>query len=159
MGAVRTTQSSISLVEGTSKPLDLEYMALSHCWGSKPLLTLTQTSVERLKKSILISELPKTSQDAVIVAATWFHCDYLWINSLCIIQDSAVDWRKESVGMRGIELVYWEGEMPKVTFRVFSSDVWTDGVSRARLIRKSVGCPRALLGQTQPSLRIRVPFL
>lgn len=107
VGAVRTTQSSISLVEGSSKPSDLEYMTLSHCWGSKPFLTLTQTNIERLKNHILITELPKTFQDAVIVAATWFECDYLWIDSLCIIQDSAEDWQKESAEMRHIYKNAW----------------------------------------------------
>ncbi|KAL9637450.1 MAG: hypothetical protein Q9164_002176 [Protoblastenia rupestris] len=127
---------------------------------------LTQSNIERLKKSILISDLPKTFQDAVMVPATWFQYNFLWIDSLRIIQDSAEDWQKESAEMRhiyknawlniaatgatdsfcglffdrnpsivssGLALVYWEGRMPKGTFRFFLSDIWADGVSRAPL--------------------------
>ena len=104
---MRRGAESVSLVEGTGKPSHLRYMTLSHCWGSQPFLKLTQSNIGQLKESISISELPKTFQDAVIVTAIWFQCDYLWIDSLCIIQDSADDWQNESAEMRHIYKSAW----------------------------------------------------
>ena len=104
---VRSGANIVSLVEGTGKPLHLRYVTLSHCWGSQPFLKLTQSNIAQLKKSISISELPKTFQDAVMVTAIWFQCDYLWIDSLCIIQDSADDWQNESAEMRYIYKSAW----------------------------------------------------
>ena len=101
VSSARTTANKVFLVQGTSIPSDLEYMSLSHCWGSKPVISLSLTNIESLKRGISVPDLPKTFQDAVIVAS-WFQCQYLWIDSLCIIQDSIEDWRKESAGMRHV---------------------------------------------------------
>lgn len=97
----KTKAGTIFLVERTTIPSDLEYMSLSHCWGSKPIMSLSQTNIDSLKKGISVSDLPKTFQDAVIVAS-WFQCRYLWIDSLCIVQDSVEDWRRESAKMRHV---------------------------------------------------------
>lgn len=104
---VRSGAESVSLVESTGKPSHLRYMTLSHCWGSQPFLKLTQSNIGQLKDSIAISRLPKTFQDAVMVTAIWFQCDYLWIDSLCIIQDSADDWQIESSEMRHVYKSAW----------------------------------------------------
>ena len=101
VSSARTTASTVFLVDRTSIPSDLEYISLSHCWGSKPVISLSQTNIESLKRGISISDLPKTFQDAVIVGG-WFQCQYLWIDSLCIIQDSVEDWRRESAEMRHV---------------------------------------------------------
>ena len=104
---VRSGDETISLVQGEDKLPHLRYMTLSHCWGSQPFLKLTQSNLGQLKECISISELPKTFQDAVMVTAIWFQCDYLWIDSLCIIQDSAEDWQNESAEMRHIYKSAW----------------------------------------------------
>ena len=101
LSSAGNTASTVFLVECSSIPSDLEYMTVSHCWGSKPVISLSQTNIESLKRGIPISVLPKTFQDAVVVAG-WFQCRYLWIDSLCIIQDCIEDWRKESVEMRHV---------------------------------------------------------
>ena len=101
VSSARTTASTVSLVDRTSIPSDIEYITLSHCWGSKPTTSLSQSNIESLKRGILISDLPKTFQDAVIVGG-WFQCQYLWIDSLCIIQDSVKDWQRESAEMRHV---------------------------------------------------------
>ena len=105
--AVKNKQNSINIVEGTIRPQQLRYMTLSHCWGSGTFLKLTQANATKLKNSIIVSDLPKTFQDAVMVAAIWFQCEYLWIDSLCIIQDSTEDWRKESAAMRHVYKNAW----------------------------------------------------
>lgn len=70
-------------------------MTLSHCWGKKPTFKLTKNSQPDLEGGILISRLPKTYADAVMIAIM-LGVDYIWIDSLCIIQDSKEDWAKEA---------------------------------------------------------------
>ena len=74
------------------------YIALSHCWGKERLLTTTKDTFDDRCKQIPLSSLPKTFQDAVLVVRK-FNVRYLWIDSLCIIQDSTEDWSAESKTM------------------------------------------------------------
>ena len=74
------------------------YAALSHCWGSlQPLTTRRESLLDHLQH-ILYMKLPKTFQDAVTVCKE-LGIMYLWIDSLCILQDDQDDWRKESAVM------------------------------------------------------------
>ncbi|KAI0865293.1 heterokaryon incompatibility protein-domain-containing protein [Xylaria cubensis] len=78
-----------------------EYITLSHCWGelgAKKNPLLLDANLSRLKSDGLkVRELPQTFQDAITVA-TWFEFRWLWIDCLCIIQDSSngEDWRREA---------------------------------------------------------------
>ena len=78
---------------------DKEYMTLSHCWGRSLPIRLLTVNLETFKTSIPFSNLPKTFQDAFSVIR-WFGIKYLWIDALCIIQDSHDDWAHESGRMR-----------------------------------------------------------
>ncbi|KAI0159720.1 heterokaryon incompatibility protein-domain-containing protein [Xylariaceae sp. FL1272] len=53
------------------------------------------------KKNIPWRELSKTFQDAVDICQK-LQIDYIWIDSLCIIQDDDKDWREQSVQMADI---------------------------------------------------------
>ena len=53
----------------------------------------------KLEEGLLFSDHPKTFQDAVMITG-WFQISYLWIDSLCIIQDSHDEWLTEPVKMR-----------------------------------------------------------
>jgi hypothetical protein len=75
-----------------------DYAALSHCWGTAMPITTTIATLEQRKHGIPFSELPKTFQDAVIIARR-LSVSYLWIDSLCIVQDSESDWQKEAAQM------------------------------------------------------------
>jgi hypothetical protein len=77
------------------------YIALSHCWGTEKGLTMTQSSTPMLEKSISVSALLKTFRDAIFVARA-LKVRYLWVDSLCIIQDSVEDWTRESGNMRDV---------------------------------------------------------
>ena len=77
------------------------YVALSHRWGSNQLLKTTTSSLESRKKAISWIELSQTFQDAIILTAK-LGVRYLWIDSLCIIQDSKKDWQQESSKMASI---------------------------------------------------------
>ncbi|KAH6606461.1 hypothetical protein Trco_005614 [Trichoderma cornu-damae] len=76
-----------------------KYICLSHRWG--PSTHLCQTTMETLAehlRQIPWSRLPKTFQDAARVAV-WLGIRYLWIDSLCIIQDSSEDWKDQAAQM------------------------------------------------------------
>ena len=78
-----TPNDSIRLIEDI--PYRTKYIALSHCWGTNNYRTTRANLSERVK-NIPWGELPSTFQDAVTVAHR-FEISYLWIDSLCIIQD------------------------------------------------------------------------
>lgn len=74
------------------------YTILSHCWGSRTLVTTTMTTIKERMHGIPFSTLPRTFQDVVIITRH-FGVKYLWVDSLCIIQDNRQDWVEESVKM------------------------------------------------------------
>ena len=78
-----------------------ECMTLSHCWGTAQFITPRSGNIEELKEGIKLERLPGTFQEAMAVAR-WLKIKYLWIDSLCILQDSKEDWVKESATMRSV---------------------------------------------------------
>ncbi|RDW62255.1 hypothetical protein BP6252_11688 [Coleophoma cylindrospora] len=82
------------------------YVALSHCWGNLPegesdkWNTTTRNKEKRLN-GFLITELPQTFQDAIAVTQELGQ-RYLWIDSLCILQDDPDDWVTESKKMEAV---------------------------------------------------------
>jgi hypothetical protein len=67
--------------------------------ASGPLLpTLRQSTIEDMRKNIAFTTLSKTFQEAV-QTSRHLGLHYIWIDSLCIIQDSVEDWQKESTTM------------------------------------------------------------
>jgi hypothetical protein len=77
------------------------YIALSHCWGTEKGLTATRLSMPMLEKRINVGALLKTFRDAIFVARA-LGVRYLWVDSLCIIQDSVEDWTRESANMKEV---------------------------------------------------------
>lgn len=69
------------------------WISLSHCWGMEKHFTLTSSTA--LAKSLNIQALPPTFRDAITVTRRLGY-RYLWIDSLCILQDSRADWVAES---------------------------------------------------------------
>ena len=81
------------------------YATLSHHWGGgKRPVCLTKASLTRFQDvGIPFSELPKTYQDAItITRGLEENIRHLWIDSLCIIQDNADDWRAQSSQMQDV---------------------------------------------------------
>ncbi|KAK0653113.1 heterokaryon incompatibility protein-domain-containing protein [Cercophora newfieldiana] len=74
---------------------ELEYATLSHCWGTLKFTTLKTTNLETFRCGLPTHELPKTFLDAIHIAQS-LGFRYLWIDSLCILQDSIEDWDTES---------------------------------------------------------------
>jgi hypothetical protein len=71
---------------------DPNYFALSYVWGKFPFITLTRDNHGLLsqRNSLELDKLPMTISDAVL-ATRHFGRDYLWVDSLCIIQDDEND--------------------------------------------------------------------
>ena len=78
-----------------------QYATLSHCWGGIDFLKLTTTTLELFKKSIPLEQLTKTFRDTIAVARK-LGIPYLWIDPLCIIQDSSEDWETEAALMSSV---------------------------------------------------------
>ncbi|KAG9231165.1 heterokaryon incompatibility protein-domain-containing protein [Amylocarpus encephaloides] len=75
-----------------------QYITLSYCWGKPPFLVTLKSNIDDHKSSMPVSALPKTIQDA-IAATRGLGFRYIWIDALCIIQDSEEDKVKEIGGM------------------------------------------------------------
>lgn len=75
------------------------YICLSHRWGGSKLITTTTETLESWKREIPPNELSKTFRDAVAITRQ-LGVRYLWIDSLCIIQDQIDDWSAEAEAMR-----------------------------------------------------------
>jgi hypothetical protein len=96
---VRTTDLPSLRLHGTSTPDEpLVYTTLSHCWGKLKIHKLLMSNIAASKISIDPSKLTKTFQDAIEITRR-LRIRYLWIDSLCIIQDSLEDWKHESLLM------------------------------------------------------------
>lgn len=78
-----------------SDGLAAEYIALSHCWGGYIATTLTSETSSQYQHALPQAELPANFRDSITIARQ-LGIHYLWIDSLCILQDSAQDWEKES---------------------------------------------------------------
>ncbi|KAF0331391.1 heterokaryon incompatibility protein [Colletotrichum asianum] len=79
-----------------------EYVTLSHRWGHKKTASTRKENVHsHVHRGIQTLDLPATFRDAVIVAHTIGY-QYLWIDSLCIVQDDTEDWELECPRMASI---------------------------------------------------------
>ena len=87
-------EHSAKLILGEHLPKGSRYMTLSHCWGGHSPITLTKDNIGDLRREIPWERLPQTFKDAIIVVKS-LNAQYLWIDALCIIQDSESDWAIE----------------------------------------------------------------
>jgi hypothetical protein len=90
---------NVSLYEPTGKERR-PYAALSYCWGgeSQEKIKTTKRTLDQNLHSIALQSLPLTLQHSISTTRA-LGLEYIWIDSLCIIQDSASDWQRESVLM------------------------------------------------------------
>ncbi|KAH0426454.1 hypothetical protein CcaCcLH18_10339 [Colletotrichum camelliae] len=91
----------IRIVKSSSLPKGSEYIALSHCWGQTRPLQLSALTYAGLRNGILVTHLPKTFRDTVTVSK-WLNYSLIWIDCLCIMQDSVQDWEAESHMMKHV---------------------------------------------------------
>ena len=92
------TSSTVQVQNMSCVQGDVDYVALSHCWGKKKSSVLTTQNQHDVEQGIELNSLPSTFRDAIrITQQLGYH--YLWIDSLCILQDSDTDWNRESTAM------------------------------------------------------------
>jgi Heterokaryon incompatibility protein (HET) len=77
------------------------YTALSHCWGSTSLLRTTKSNIDDHKKEFTWIAFSQSFQDAITITQD-LYIRYLWIDSICILQDDIQDWEAESGHMANI---------------------------------------------------------
>jgi hypothetical protein len=81
------------------------YVALSHCWGSpqvhEPPLKTLQSNLKQMKQQIPWETLSKTFQDAVLITRA-LGIRFIWIDSLCIVQDDSRDWEEQAADMAAV---------------------------------------------------------
>lgn len=79
----------VKLVESADRQHG-RYVALSYVWGKEPFLRLQRENRDTLMDAIFLQDLPRTIRDAVQVTRA-FDIRYLWVDSLCILQNSDTD--------------------------------------------------------------------
>ena len=94
------------------------YIALSHCWGSSTPLVTTLKNLSSFQAKITPSSFPSTFSDAIKVTQL-LGIRYLWIDSLCIVQDDPEDWLRESAMMAS---VYGNADITIIASRASSSE-------------------------------------
>ncbi|KAL8387758.1 hypothetical protein RB595_009691 [Gaeumannomyces hyphopodioides] len=77
------------------------YATLSHCWGGHVPLRTTTDTLEAHREGLPAGQMPRNFQDAIRVTRL-AGLRYLWIDSLCIIQDDPKDWAAEAERMTSI---------------------------------------------------------
>ena len=86
----------------TTKPShQTPYTTLSHRWGKFEYVRLTKNNSDSLHQSIAWDAIPQTFRDAIWLTRQ-LGVDYIWIDSLCIVQNDAEDWSRESVKMQTV---------------------------------------------------------
>jgi hypothetical protein len=91
---------SIRLYPNTAKEV-APYAALSYVWGGPQVFCTVQSNIASHNSEISLSTLPQTIQDAVVCTHN-LGLKYLWVDSLCIIQDSTEDRDREIAHMAQI---------------------------------------------------------
>ncbi|OTA91910.1 hypothetical protein M434DRAFT_32304 [Hypoxylon sp. CO27-5] len=108
----------VKLIDNFEVPPGARYVALSHCWGKKlPECITTRANILDQKKNIPWSSFPKSFQESIIFTRR-LGIDYLWIDSICIIQQELDDWAD------------WLREAP-LMFHVYQNAFLTLGASHA----------------------------
>lgn len=127
--------NAIRLVCGTRGQTNPgRYIALSHRWGlptQHRKFCTYKSNIAQHQHGMDITDFPKTFQDAIRVTQA-LGIQYLWIDSLCIIQDDEQDWQTESKLM---EQVF---SSAYVTIAASCASGTSDGFLKSRLYRACV---------------------
>ena len=78
-----------------------EYATLSYCWGQAQSITTTTRTIPLWTQRLPIAGLSQTIKDA-ITTTRFLGLRYLWVDALCIIQDSLEDKSAQITAMGGI---------------------------------------------------------
>ncbi|KAK2041727.1 heterokaryon incompatibility protein [Colletotrichum somersetense] len=131
------------------------YMTLSHCWGLHPVIRTTSHTIDDHLRALPLDKLPPTFRDAVLITRS-LGIQYIWIDSLCIIQNSKEDWELESVKMGTIYassyLTIAASASPDSTGGCFMPR-HTSGDVKARFTMRNSGDSRSISAFVRPRPR------
>ncbi|KAI8627378.1 heterokaryon incompatibility protein-domain-containing protein [Xylariaceae sp. FL1651] len=85
----------------TSFDFSEPYVALSYCWGQGVCLKATKFNILDMMTRVESTNLPSVISDAIRITGV-LGLKYIWVDSLCIIQDDVRDWEEESARMCSI---------------------------------------------------------
>ena len=130
------------------------WAALSYCWGgNSPFILTGQTSQGFFGGQTPLANWPTTLRDAITITRA-LHIQYLWIDALCILQDSPTDWAAEAARMKDV----YGGAL--ITVCATSSVSTGAGIFRPRSVPSTL-CElplRSPSGSTSVSLRSSSSF-
>lgn len=133
------------------------YTTLSYRWGQpKPLRTLHDT-VQSFQDGIKWEALPKVFQEAIMVTR-WINVRYIWIDSLCIVQDDPEELRHEMAKMGEIY------QNSTLTIGATHSENTTQGLFLPRQTITSVALPTVYMTNATADgstglVYLRLPYL
>ena len=139
--------SRIQLIQTVDLAYTIQYVALSYCWGGDQLGKTLKSNINRRKMPFSLFGQAKSIRDAVqVVRELGF--SYLWVDSLCIIQDDQKDLATELSRMSDIY------EQATLTISAAKSGTSTEGFLNPRshiTISNACGyrCPDGQIGIIQ----------
>lgn len=89
------------IVDTDELMVPVDYVSLSHRWAKQPQLKTKRCNILAHRDRLPLDKLPPTFTEAIEVTRQ-LGLRYLWIDSLCIIQEDEADWRVESQKMGDI---------------------------------------------------------
>ncbi len=93
--------SDVRICYSKQLPTPPHYVTLSHCWGGLKLFNLTKDNLRSMQDKIPQQKLCLTFRHAIGITRL-LGFKYLWIDSLCIVQDDELDWRQEAAKMGSV---------------------------------------------------------
>jgi hypothetical protein len=143
--------STVRLIE----PQDIRghYIAVSHCWGTSDRLKTLSHNINAHKEGINLTDLALTFQHAIAISRE-LGIRYVWIDSLCIMQDSFDDWEREAPRMGDV----YSGAYLTIAAANASDDtegIFTNGgrrLARSMISCDSIGTGRRCLDWAAPTV-------
>ncbi|KAF9878233.1 hypothetical protein CkaCkLH20_04271 [Colletotrichum karsti] len=84
----------------------IPYAALSYCWGGQGNTRLLSTNADEYRTRLPSESLPRTISEAIEITRR-MGVRYLWVDALCIMQDSTSDLEQELSRMGDIYFNAW----------------------------------------------------
>ncbi|KAF2650766.1 HET-domain-containing protein [Lophiostoma macrostomum CBS 122681] len=116
----------------TAAPSRCKYAALSYTWGGYQQCKLLQGNLKEMSQTRglqkYLKKLPRTVSDAIIVCQR-LNIRYLWVDALCIIQDSA---RDQEIQIGSMCYVYGGAHLTIVAGFGNNADAGLPGISLPR---------------------------
>lgn len=94
-------RSDVVNLHETQQGDNVQYLALSHPWGDPPHFCTYPYNINEHRDGIRLESFPRTFRDAINVTRT-LGFQYLWIDSLCIVQGPQGDFDTEGKRMEDV---------------------------------------------------------